>query len=176
MDERELLLLGMLKAQSQHGYQINEFIERNLSQVTDMKKATAYAVLDRLGRDGYVSVESDQVGNRPPRKVYSITPAGEERFVELMRVNLMTADRIAFAGDIGLMFLDELPLSEVLECLKQRLEELRQRVSLYEQAPSHGHILGVDLALNHVLQLLRADRDWLEHTIEALQLRDRSAS
>ena len=176
MDERELLLLGMLKAQSQHGYQINEFIERNLSQVTDMKKATGYAVLDRLGRDGYVSVESDQVGNRPPRKVYSITPAGEARFLELVRANLKTADRIAFAGDIGLMFLDELPLSEVLECLKQRLEELRQRVSLYEQAPPHGHVLGVDLALNHVLHLLRADRDWLEHTIETLPRGDPAAS
>ena len=30
MDERALLLLGILRGQSQHGYQINEFIERNL--------------------------------------------------------------------------------------------------------------------------------------------------
>ncbi|UZM97849.1 hypothetical protein OL548_23235 [Lysinibacillus sp. MHQ-1] len=39
MEHRSLILLGLLMGQSQHGYQINEFIERNLSTVTDMKKA-----------------------------------------------------------------------------------------------------------------------------------------
>jgi DNA-binding PadR family transcriptional regulator len=48
MDERALLLLGVLRVQSQHGYQINEFIERTLGRVTDMKKPTAYAILERL--------------------------------------------------------------------------------------------------------------------------------
>jgi hypothetical protein len=32
-DERILLLLGLLTTQSQHGYQINEFIEHNLGRV-----------------------------------------------------------------------------------------------------------------------------------------------
>src|SRR5690606_5170873 len=67
MDERELLLLGLLRAQSQHGYQINEFIEKNLRRVTDMKKATAYAILDRLARDGHAVTHREQEGNRPPR-------------------------------------------------------------------------------------------------------------
>ena len=80
MDERALLLLGMLRAQSQHGYQINEFIERNLSRVTDMKKPTAYAILDRLARDGYVRVHSEQEGNRPPRNVYYLTVNGVRWF------------------------------------------------------------------------------------------------
>ncbi|HYB01600.1 MAG TPA: hypothetical protein VED37_15385 [Ktedonobacteraceae bacterium] len=44
MDERMLLLLGLLKAQSQHGYQINEFIEHNLKRMIDMKRSTAYSL------------------------------------------------------------------------------------------------------------------------------------
>ena len=76
-DDRSLLLLGVLMGQDQHGYQINEFIERALCRVTTMKKPTAYALLERLAARGYISVHREQSGNRPPRKVYSITPAGQ---------------------------------------------------------------------------------------------------
>ncbi len=72
MDERSLFLLGILMVQSAHGYQINDFIEKNLIQVTDMKKATAYALLERMSRSGLVTVHTEQEGNRPPRKVFSI--------------------------------------------------------------------------------------------------------
>jgi DNA-binding PadR family transcriptional regulator len=75
-DERALLLLGVLMTQSQHGYQINDFIENRLCRIADMKKATAYAQLDRLHGGGMVDIEIEQVGNRPPRKVYTITDAG----------------------------------------------------------------------------------------------------
>ncbi len=169
MDERALLLLGILKAQSQHGYQINEFIERNLSRVTDMKKATAYAVLDRLSRGGYVSVQAEQAGNRPTRKVYTITESGEALFLKLLRENLCRAEAPTFAGDVGLMFLDELPRQEALECLTQRLVHLDQQIAIYQQAPPHGHGFGVDLALDHVLHLLRADRAWLSQAIDGIE-------
>ncbi len=62
MDERELLVLGLLMTQSQHGYRINDFIERNLGQVSDMKKATAYAILKRLDKQGCVNVTVEQEG------------------------------------------------------------------------------------------------------------------
>lgn len=52
MDERALLLLGMHMVHSQHDYQINEFIEMNLSRVTNLKKSTACATLDRLADAG----------------------------------------------------------------------------------------------------------------------------
>jgi DNA-binding PadR family transcriptional regulator len=73
MDENELLILGLLCEQSQHGYQINEFIEQNLSRLTTMKRPTAYATLDRLHRQGFVSVRTEQPSKRAPRKVYAIS-------------------------------------------------------------------------------------------------------
>ena len=76
MEQRSLILLGLLMGQSQHGYQINEFIERNLSTVTDMKKPTAYATLDKLSQNGYIDIQLEQEGNRPTRKVYSINDSG----------------------------------------------------------------------------------------------------
>lgn len=168
MDEREMLLLGLLMAQSQHGYQINEFIERNLGAVTEMKKATAYAILERLGSDGYVTVRSEQVGNRPPRKVYSITAAGEDQFHALLRRSLAQADRVHFPGDIGLMFIDHLPRAEACDLLRQRRAAVAAQIKTYETAPRHRHGIGVDLAVEHVLVHLRADRDWLDAVIARL--------
>src|SRR5690348_16026955 len=118
MDDRALLLLGLLRMQDLHGYQLNEFIERNLGLVTEMKKATAYAILDRLREAGYIRMSVEQKGNRPLRQVYSITPAGEAHFLYLLRENLSRADRTTFAGDIGLMFFDQLPRNEAIKHLK----------------------------------------------------------
>jgi DNA-binding PadR family transcriptional regulator len=161
MDERTLLLLGILKVQSQHGYQINEFIERNLARVTDMKKPTAYAILERLCAGGYVSVHAEQEGNRPPRKVYSITPEGERLFYHLLRQNLASVDPISAPGDIGLMFVDDLPPDEARTLLSQRLARLDEQIAIHDQAPRHEFGVGVDLALARHLTLLRADREWL---------------
>ena len=98
MDERHLLLLGLLMAQSQHGYSINEFIEKNLGRVSGMKRATAYALLERLERKGLVRMETETVGNYPPRKVYSITPAGREAFFDLLQELLVETDRTLIGG------------------------------------------------------------------------------
>lgn len=169
MDEDILLLLGLLKTQRQHGYQINEFIEKNLSRVTAMKKATAYALLARLSEAGYISVQAEQEGNRPPRKVYSITPAGEQHFNDLLQANLARADRMVFSGDIGLMFLDHLPRDTAARLLLERRDQIDRQIAIYTNVPRHDDALGVDLAMERILVLLRADRDWLTGLVERLE-------
>ena len=161
MDERALLLLGMLRVQSQHGYQINEFIERSLGRVTDMKKPTAYALLERLSQASYVTVHSEQEGSRPPRKVYAITPSGEKLYQELLRTQLAAPQRTPAAGGIALMFLDDLPAGERVELVRRRLGALDELIATYDEAPKHGHGLGVDLAIEQQRHILRAERDWL---------------
>ncbi len=169
MSENELLLLGLLVHQSQHGYQINEFIEKELSHITDMKKGNAYATLDRMTRDGLVNVRHEQEGNRPQRKVYSITPQGESEFYRLLRQNLSNAENMLFSGDVGLMFLDNLPVAEVAALLEQRLAQLQTRLNEYEKTGKHEHGLGVDLAVDHVIFMLQAEAGWLTKTIPYLK-------
>src|SRR6476469_917285 len=94
MEQRSLILLGLLMSQSQHGYQINEFIERNLSAITDMKKPTAYATLDKLSQSGYIDIQLEQEGNRPTRKVYSINESRRNYFYQLLINNLSYTARV----------------------------------------------------------------------------------
>ncbi len=168
-DERVLILLGLLRGQSQHGYQINEFIERNLSRVTDMKKPTAYALLDRLEQIGDIAVRIEQEGNRPSRKVYTITDQGEEHFMELLRQNLAEASPRVLVGDAGFMFLDVLPLTEVVGLLRQRLASIAAQIVELELVPSHGPQSGVDLAIEHQLMLMRTDVAWLRSVVERFE-------
>jgi hypothetical protein len=41
---------------------------------------------------------------------------------------------------------------------------------MHEQAPPHGQGLGVALALDHFIVILRAERDWLAATLPRLQV------
>ncbi|UQZ82432.1 Transcriptional regulator PadR-like family protein [Paenibacillus konkukensis] len=169
MDERALLLLGILKSQSLHGYQINEFIDKNLSRITTMKKATAYAILERLKAAGFISVHEEQEGNRPPRKVYSITPRGDQEFERLLRENLSEQDNTPFKGDIGLMFLDHLPKEETIDCLMFRLNGLTEQIEELQKAPKHSFSQGIDLSIEHHLVCKQAERNWLLLVIEKLK-------
>lgn len=167
--ERELLILGLLKSQSQHGYKINEFIEKNLGRVSNMKKATAYSILKRLEKEGYAECSPGQEGNRPAKLVYSITEKGEMRFEKLLREVLSSSDETISAEEIGLMFVDHLPAKEALKCLSARLKKIERMIDAYRNMPKHGNGLGVDLAIRHRIRMCEANRDLLKETIDFLK-------
>ena len=164
MDHHALLLLGLLKNQAQHGYQLNDFIEKNLARVTDLKKATAYALLERLRESGLVTVKLEQEGNRPPRKVYGITQRGEIEFLGLLKTELSSAEPISSPESTALMFMTELEPEDRVACLKTRLEKLNNHIANLEQIPVHKS--AVNFALERQMVLLKADRDWLMGVLE----------
>lgn len=168
VEHRSLILLGLLMGQSQHGYQINEFIERNLSTVTDMKKPTAYATLDKLNQKGYIDIQLEQEGNRPTRKVYSINESGRNYFYQLLLNNLSSAESTNYQGDIGLMFIDFLPMDKAIPALKERLEKNKKIIDLFNQTPAHGIRTGVNLAVKHKITMLEAEVAFLEENIQHL--------
>jgi DNA-binding PadR family transcriptional regulator len=168
MEQRSLILLGLLMSQSQHGYQINEFIERNLSTVTDMKKPTAYSTLDKLSQNGYIDIQLEQEGNRPTRKVYSINDSGKQYFYQLLLNNLSSAESVKYHGDIGLMFIDFLPLEKTIPALGERLNNSKKLLEIMKQTPSHGAKSGVNLAVEHKITMLEAEITFLEKSIRSL--------
>ncbi|GGJ67880.1 hypothetical protein GCM10008939_10260 [Deinococcus aquiradiocola] len=173
-DPNTLLLLGLLKGQRQHGYQLNEFIERNLGRFTTLKKATAYAALDRLEKNGLIEATTEQSGNRPARRVYGLTETGETQFLDLLRAHLARPEPVAFYGDLGMMFLNQLPRPEVLDLLNERATQIDDQISGLQRVPTHEGTLGqglfgVDLAVSRQLALLRADRAWLTQTLDRLR-------
>ena len=164
--EKKLLLLGLLRRQEMHGYQLNEFIDNNLSLCTDLKKPTAYYLLDKMAADGWISAATEQEGNRPPRRVYRLTEAGETAFQELLRENLAQYNPVNFSGDVGLAFLDWLAPAEALPLLQAQRHQVEIRLEEIHAIP--GHAGSLQLIFSHQIRHLQAELDWLGEVIEQL--------
>jgi len=170
--ERKLLLLGLLRQQEMHGYQLYEFIERDLSSCTDLKKPTAYYLLNKMAQEGWMSEEQTQEGNRPPRTVYRLTPKGEDAFLGLLRDNLSSFMPANFPGDAGLAFLDALDAEEAIGLLSQR--RLAMLSTLEELRSVPGHHGSQQLVVEHQARHLKAELEWLDEVID--QLRNENAN
>lgn len=161
--EKKLLLLGLLRRQEMHGYQLNEFIDNNLALCTDLKKPTAYYLLDQMSKNGWITAEAEQEGNRPPRKVYRLTPAGEAAFQRLLRENLSAYQPVNFPGDISLAFMDWMTPAETLPLLEKQKTQVQARLEAVKNIPVHSGSLA--LIFSHQSHHLQAELEWLEKII-----------
>jgi DNA-binding PadR family transcriptional regulator len=164
--DRQLLLLGLLRSQQMHGYQLNEFIDEQMAFCVDLKRPTAYYLLDKLCRDGYVAEETERAGNRPERRVYRITPAGEARFQALLRQNLAAYSPPTYPEDIGVIFAGQLPDAEAARLLRARRELLlahRARLEALRTGLPDDH----QSVIEHHLVHLEAELGWVERLIAA---------
>lgn len=165
--DRELLLLGLLRREDMHGYQLHEFINQNLSSCVDLKKPTAYFLLDKMAEAGWIlEVEEQQAGNRPARHVYHLTPEGEAVFQRLLRENLSTYHSPRFPSDIGLAFLDALKPSEAITLLNRRRDSIAAELANAMAVPAHPG--SSQLVIEHLVRHLRTEIDWLDEVIARL--------
>jgi len=165
--ERELLLLGLLRRQEMHGYELHDFIERYMQTCVDLKKPTAYYLLDKMAKAGLVMETEAQSGNRPPRRVYHITPAGEQYFQELLRDNLTTYHPAQFGGLVGLVFLDEINADEARPLLEQRRAVLVTALDTVRQVPPHPG--SMQFVIEHQIMHLEHELNWLDTVLTTLE-------
>jgi len=164
--ERKLLLLGMLRKQEMHGYQINEFIDAHLGISVQLKKPTVYKLLGTMEDDGWISSREEQEGNYPPRRVYAITEVGESSFQRLLRDNIAAYQPSSYLGNIGIVFLDALDSEEAIILLAER----RQKVmGLVRELNNHEELVeGFSMMLSYHHQHLNAEMDWLDEVTDQL--------
>ncbi len=165
--DKQLFLLGLLRHHNMHGYQLNEFIEGTLATCVDIKKPTAYYALNKMLEDGWVMFVEEQEGNRPPRRVYGITPEGEAAFQRLVRENLGVFHPTQFGGDFGLAFLDAVPEAEAHPLLTARRAGLVAHLADLQAVPVHHGSL--QLMIEHQTRHLQAELAWLDEVLARLE-------
>lgn len=79
----ELALLGFLRREPKHGYAIHQELSdpSRLGPVWQLKLGLLYAMLGKLEDAGYVTATTEPQENKPPRKIFSLTEAGERAFL-----------------------------------------------------------------------------------------------
>ena len=160
--ERELLLLGLLRTGESHGYHLMEMLDQHVGLFIGLTKPTAYRLLEEMAREGWLSEREEREGKRPPRKVYTITPAGEKQFGRLLRDCLAQYQPVAYNRDVSLLFLETLPPQEAESILRQRQVQMSAlREELSRSVEQHGgssilahHLSHLELDCDHVAKLI----------------------
>jgi PadR family transcriptional regulator AphA len=80
----EHALLGFLRQSPLHGYEIYQQMSdaEGLGLVWHVKQSNLYALLGRLEKEGFIATEIELQGVRPPRKVFHLTPFGQDKFLD----------------------------------------------------------------------------------------------
>ncbi len=123
VNEKNMLLLGILHSEDMHGYQLNQFLKHPANAIR-IGKANAYQLLAKLEEQGFVNHVEQRDGNRPPRQVYSITSAGKAELHRLVKDQLGVYQPIDNPGSIPLNFIELLTPQEALSLLQQRQARL----------------------------------------------------
>ena len=158
--DRELMLLGLLRQQEMHGYRLMEFLDRVLNTCVDIKRPTAYFLLEKMAEAGWVSQTEGRTGHRPPRRVYRLTPQGEAQFQRLLRENLASYSPALFPSDAGLAFVEALKPQEALSLLRQRRALVAAALARAQAAPPHPG--GTRFVVEHQVRHLAAELEWLD--------------
>ena len=120
-----LVILGLLRERPLYGYEIKHIIEEHMGDWTNIAFGSIYFALRKLGEEGFVEkVGTEQEGGRPSRTVYQVTDAGREEFIRLLREVWRDVERHYFTFDIGLAFVEALPVEEVKRYLRERVAQL----------------------------------------------------
>ncbi len=158
------VVLAMLAKEPSQGSQLRARLDRALGPLGEaMNDGQIYVTLRRLEKAGFVRREgAASLSDRPDRKVYVLTAAGEERVAEWLgevswpkpdlaefHLKLIAAAAAGLADPIGIV---DLQRRELL----RRLRDV-QRAAMAEPDQSNAALL-----LEGIVLRLQADLRWLE--------------
>ncbi len=161
---RQEVVLAMLAKEPAHGYQLRARLGRALGPLGDtMNAGQIYVTLSRLEKAGLVTCEhSAGLADRPDRKVYALTPAGQQRVAGwLAEVSWPRPDLAEF--HLKLVAAAAARLADPLSIVDtQRRELLRQLRDVQRAAMAEPDRSDAGLLLEGIVLRLQADLRWLE--------------
>jgi DNA-binding PadR family transcriptional regulator len=158
------VVLAMLAKEPSHGYQLRARLQQALGPLGDaMNAGQIYVTLNRLEKAGLVASEQAAgLQDRPDRKMYALTPAGQQRVAGwLTDVSWPRPDLAEFHLKLVAAAAARLadPLAIVDAQRRELLRRLRdaQRAAMAEPDRSDAALL-----LEGIVLRLQADLRWLE--------------
>lgn len=158
------VVLAMLAKEPAHGYELRSRMRAALGPLGEaMNAGQIYVTLARLAKAGLVTSEhSDGRPDRPDRRVYALTPAGQERVVAwLAEVSWPRPDLTEF--HLKLVAAATARLADPVALVDAQRREVLRRMRDAQRAALDRSIDPVaGLLLEGVVLRLRADLDWLQ--------------
>ena len=123
----ELAILGLLKEQPMHGYQLNRELSEQLGGLWRVSYGSLYPSLRRLERQGAITSEPGTGARR--KTVYAITPEGERLFLELLEETPQENQTEDARFRVRLAFFRYLPPETRVRLLERRRQALETRLA-----------------------------------------------
>lgn len=80
----DIMILYRLGFGESYGYEISKFIRDRTNNLYTIKETTLYSTFNRLEKNGYIESFSKQETRGRQRTYYQLTPAGKERYFQLV--------------------------------------------------------------------------------------------
>ena len=169
-----LVLLALLDEQPLHPYRMLQLIkQRGKDRLVNIaQRFSIYQTIDRLLRDGLITVQATgRAERRPERTVYAITPAGRATLHQWLETILASPPREFPDFRAALSFATLLQPSDVLRLLEARLQALEQRLGeLDADAASVPGLPRVFLIEDEYQRAVtQAELDWVRALVDDLR-------
>ncbi|RNL84203.1 PadR family transcriptional regulator [Halostreptopolyspora alba] len=164
----ELTVLGLIVERPQHGYDLEQVIERRgVRQWTDIGFSSIYYLLTKLEKRGLVHVPEVPAAAKS-RRVFHATPAGREA-ARLNALALVEEPRpVAHPLLVGIANLWLLSEQEYTQALETRLARVEERIATVQEAQRGQAPLPPPAreVFSYSLSLLEAERSWLASRVQ----------
>jgi DNA-binding PadR family transcriptional regulator len=131
MSTTRLMILGLVRwMQPVHGYDVRRELESwQADKWANIAPGSIYHALRKLADEGLLEeVATEQVGTRPARTTYRITPRGELEFEDLLRRSWWSYTPVVDPFLAAFAFLPALPPREAAAALRNRARMLQVAV------------------------------------------------
>ena len=172
-----LVILGLLRDQPLHGYEIKQIIEEHMGDWTSIAFGSIYFALEKLSGEGLIKMTAkEKKGNRPSRSVYKITEAGRSEFLRLLKEVWSEPERQYFALDFGLAFMNALPMDEIKGYLSKQVSQLEANLQ-YLDSHQHDQMSQANIPKSAVMIFehsrahLAAELSWMKDVLKKIEHR-----
>ncbi|MGH2678891.1 MAG: helix-turn-helix transcriptional regulator [Actinomycetota bacterium] len=170
----ELAVLGLLKERPMHGYQLSRELGDSLGGLWRASYGSLYPTLRRLERDAAIESEAGDERGARRKKVYRITPKGEQIFLELLQESPHDTQTEDARFRMRLAFFRYLPPETRIRLLERRRQALTDRLTTIAESQRTGRRTddyGRAL-IEHSRSVTESDISWLDGLIAAERTKD----
>lgn len=169
MTDAELAILGLIAETPRHGYEIEQVLEqRNMRRWADIGFSSIYYLLNKLENKGWIRSQSlPAEGKGPARKVYSITPEGQQAWYQASLEALGGPGKLNTTFLTGLAGLPGLRPNDVVAALRQYRRSVFERKEEVDQAWQNASDLPFFLEgmFEYSANMLDTELEWLDRYI-----------
>jgi len=172
-------ILGFLNYQPCTGYDLKKLFDTSVRHFWQADQSQIYRTLARLLQQGYAELEIIEQEDRPDRKLYTITLAGQQALREWL-AGPPPMEGARSAPLVQVFFAGQMSDAEILAKFEGFAAIMRTLLAQYEQVPDSADLLRSDitspreryfwmLTLENGVRNMRANLEWAENIIQQLK-------